>query len=348
MVRRPALTPSLSPGRGRIFGSALTIPRPHSLFAALWVTQSRVQCPRPSSPREVSCGWFWCYLEEGCERCAADRRQGTSQKVTMKENSVRLWLRKGCGVLVVNALLLGMLGAPEATRAENTRHTDGRGTVKLVIPAPGGGAVAKGREGAEEFLVAHQSEFKLPGDLANLEWVSKHESLLGTHYRYRQMLNAVPVDGADVVVSVGRDSGEVYQAYNNTYPVEVTPAAPGKVMGEEAALDAAWQHLRVHGPLLGEAQAGLVYLPEKGGFRLAYKTYVPVAAPKGYWEHRIDAVTGEVLGVRDTAINESKRARQLPDFGAYSGAVWSREEARRQWELARRRRGRARAFGRIR
>ena len=71
MVKRLALTPALSPthslaltpdpspnrigrgepGRGRIFGSALTIPRLHGLFAPLSVTQSRVQCPGPLSPR---------------------------------------------------------------------------------------------------------------------------------------------------------------------------------------------------------------------------------------------------------------------------------------------------------
>ena len=57
----PSPLPS-PPRRGRIFGSALTIPRPHSLFAALWVTQSRVQWAL--SPEErVNRGWPWCYLE---------------------------------------------------------------------------------------------------------------------------------------------------------------------------------------------------------------------------------------------------------------------------------------------
>jgi hypothetical protein len=230
----------------------------------------------------------------------------------------------------LNLAGLAGLGALASPPLESTHHTDERGTLKLIFPQPGLAPVAPGRLGADNFLRAHARAFALPADLSNLELVTARESLLGTHYRYRQMLNGIPVDGADAVVSVAKDGGEVYQAYNNTYPVTQAPAPPGSLIGESAALDSAWNHLRVHGRPLGAPKAELVYRPIKGGFQLAYKTYVPVEAPFGYWEHRVDALTGAILSVRDTAINESKAARQLPDFAAYTGPVWPRTEATSQ------------------
>ncbi len=221
---------------------------------------------------------------------------------------------------------------PEALKS--TAHLDGRSTLKLVFPAPSTLAMSKGSAGAEEFLRAHAAEFKLPADLSNLELVNSRESLLGTHYRYRQLLNGIPVEGADIIVSIRRDSGEVYQAYNNTYPASAFSAKVLPALTKSSAEDAAWNHLRVHGKLLESLHSELVYLPEKGGFILAYKTYTPVEAPFGYWEHRVDATTGQILSVRDTAVNESRKSMTLPDFASYTGPVWSKAKTVSDWESA--------------
>ena len=234
-------------------------------------------------------------------------------------------------------LALGWVAEYDIATAEqplaNTFHSDGRDTPKLVFVPAGKEPVAKGRLEADHFLQTRQVEFKLPADLSNLELVSARESLLGTHYRYRQMLNGLPVEGAELVVSIRRDSGGVYQAYNNTWPVAAAPAAPKAMIGDDGALDAAWNHLRVHGKLLGGLRSQLVYLPENGGFQLIYKTLVATEAPFGYWEHRIDAMTGAVVAARDTAVDLTKTPGRLPDFGAYGGPVWSRSEAVNQWKL---------------
>jgi hypothetical protein len=217
---------------------------------------------------------------------------------------------------------------------EGTRHTDGRGTPKLILPLPGATRAATGRQAADAFVAAYQGDFKLAAGVSTLELVVARESLLGTHYRYRQVLNGVPIEGADLVVSVAREDGQVYQAYNNTYPIDAAPVYPKALVGTSAALDVAWNHLRVHGRLLGQPRADLVYVPGKGGFRLVYKTLVAVEAPFGYWEHQIDASSGEVVAVRDSVVCGNKQGRELPKFAAYAGAVWSRAQTTQEFQAA--------------
>ena len=229
-------------------------------------------------------------------------------------------------------LVLSAAVADAGPFVSDTAHEDGRGIPKLVFPGPGGAPAANGRQAADAFVKANGRAFKVSTAAVDLELVATRESLLGTHYRYQQMLNGVPVDGADLVVSVSRRSGQVCQAYNNTFPVTKKPALQKASVGKEAALDAAWKHLRVHGRLLGPEQAKLVYVPVRDGFRFVYKTLVAVEAPFGHWEHQIDAASGEVVSVRDTIIYRKGAPKALPDFSAYGGDVWPRSKTAAAFE----------------
>ena len=216
---------------------------------------------------------------------------------------------------------------------ENARHSDGRGTWKQMFPAaekiPGTGA-----EVAGNYLKIHADDFGIAASLADLELVSTQESLLGTHFRYRQMLNGLRVEAGDLIVSVRRDNGTVYEVYNNTFPVMTVPELPKTLIGPDAALDAAWNHLRVHGRLLDGTGAELIYVAGKGGFQLVYKTLVAVEEPFGYWEHYINAESGEVVSLRDTAVCGNKQGAPLPNFAAYAGTIWSRKDTTEAWKTA--------------
>ena len=236
-------------------------------------------------------------------------------------------------VAIAGSVATGNVAGTGKKFCAGTFHTDGRGTPRLAFPAQTGIPVAAGRQGADDYLRAHRDEYKLPADPSDLKLLSTRESLLGTHYRYQQMLNGVPVEGGGVVVSISRD-GEVYQVFNNAYPVDVPPAPVKTLIGEERALDVAWNHLRVHGRLLHGLRSELVYLPVGGGFRLAYKTLVAVEAPYGYWEHQIDAASGRVISVRDTAIHEGKGTVSPKDFATYAGPIKPRAEAVQEWQAA--------------
>lgn len=245
------------------------------------------------------------------------RCQGRSDPDSGKRTALK-------GIIIFLALVMTASAGPLVS---GTVHTDGRGTPKLLFPEADGVAAAGGRQAADDFLKARRGEFGVSPEASDLVFVAVRESLLGSHYRYRQRLNGVPVEGADLMVSVSRAGNRVYQAYNNTYPVAAKPEMPQALVGAEGALDAAWRHLRVHGRLLGPQRSELVYVPVRSGFRLVYKTLVAVEAPFGYWEHQIDAVSGEVVTVRDTVVYQKHKPRALPGFSAYAGEVWPRAKA---------------------
>ena len=222
------------------------------------------------------------------------------------------------------AVVLCMFLAAIEARADTvslsgTVHADHRTTPKLILPDDSAAQV----KSSEEYLQAHSARFKIPATLSNLERVSTRTSLLGTHAHYQQMLNGLPVEGAEIIVSRRKADGSVFQVYNNTYPIEAPVSAAKTTVGKEAALQAAWDHLRVHGQLRLPPEADLLYTPDGTGFRLIYKTLIIVNAPYGYWEHKIDAHSGDVLSVRRHEINEKYAPDDVPDFSAYDGPTSS-------------------------
>ena len=234
-------------------------------------------------------------------------------------------------LLLLGAFSLATPVRAEAVRLAGTRHDDYRQTAKLVLPD----AVAGQAKSATAYLQAQSALFGIPADLSNLELVDARQSLIGTHTRYRQMLNGLPVEGAEIIVSQRRSDGSVYQAYNNTYPATAAVPLAKNRLSPDAALQAAWNHLRVHGTLTALPKADLIYMPEKTGFRLVYKTLLCVTAPFGFWEHKIDAATGDVLSVRRHEINEKYAPEEVPDFAAYAGPLTSLPDELARFEAER-------------
>ena len=207
-------------------------------------------------------------------------------------------------------------------------HDDQRGTPRLLLgdvlqPEP---AFDPG-ETAENYLRSNAPLFRIAPDLSGLQLAGEQESLLGKHYRYRQTLGGIPVMDAEIVVSVSLPDRRVYMVYNNTYPVENAPERPRLALSGEDALDAAWNHLRVHGELLEAPAAELVYVPVGADFRLAYRTHVSTTAPFGYWEHLVDAATGKILRFRAREVDGVNAGRVRKDmFDTWFGPVDSRGE----------------------
>ncbi len=196
-------------------------------------------------------------------------------------------------------------------------HEDHRGTPRLEFPA----ASASKAGSADDYLTQNADRYQLPADLSNLTIVSTRESLVGVHTRYQQFLNGIPVEGGEIVVSQKKADGSVYQVYNNTYPVASSIPAAKTTISINAALTAAWNHLRVHGSLKAAPEAELIYIPEGTGFRLVYKTFIAVDAPNGYWEHKIDALSGEIISVKRKELSRKYGPDEIPDFSAYKGSI---------------------------
>ncbi|MEN8165766.1 MAG: hypothetical protein ABFS37_16675, partial [Acidobacteriota bacterium] len=237
--------------------------------------------------------------------------------------------------LVLVVVLLTVAGPLVGNAAEvafqDRYHTDHRTTPKLVffpeVEARGSGdAESVGRA----YLETYGELYQLPSAPADIRLWRVRESLLGTHLRFQQDLHGFPVEGAEIIVSVGHDL-RVSKVYNNTYPVIERPVMPEQIISGDIAVDIAWHHLKVHGEILDMTPtAELVWVPEGLGFRLIHLTQVNVTEPFGRWQHSIDAVTGEILSVRRTEI--SKVPQEMPDFAGYDGPVHDRGQAVARFE----------------
>lgn len=229
---------------------------------------------------------------------------------------------------LLGALLLAPALGRGASALPDTRHEDWRGTPRLqcepVWAAPAG---LGGVELARAFLAERAAAYGLQPDQADLALVRVQESLLGTHYHFAQTLAELPVAHGEVIVSIAKADGRVYQAYNNYYPLRSRPALPAH-LDEDAAYELAWQALRAQGELLSSPAARLEWQAESGEPRLVWQLSLELEAPYGHWAVALDAVTGELLDIADSRLyrvpDEFTTASPAERIGALTGPTGDR------------------------
>ncbi|WP_224367428.1 hypothetical protein [Hyalangium versicolor] len=150
--------------------------------------------------------------------------------------------------------------------------------------------------------------FGLPAGLENLVLVQVKESLLGKHYHYQQMLLDLPVDGAEIVVSIGKD-GRLLQIYNTSRHVneDMADDAVNQLhlkakLPSESALDRAWANMRVQNPLVDVPTSEQVWVPVKDGFQLSYKVSIAAQMPTGGFVQYINAQDGSLIDSYSTSL----------------------------------------------
>ncbi len=232
-----------------------------------------------------------------------------------------------CTGLVV--LLLASSSAPAQVGLIETYHEDGRGTVRLRSQEDWTDPVGRvGEDLARAYLAAHARDFGLSPGLEDLVLTHTQESLLGTHYTYQQTLQGIAVENAAVTVSIAHIDKRVYQVFNSYLPLSPMGSAPAAMIGEETALEAAWQHLRVQGGLTAEPRVDLAWATPGGELRLEYIALIDVTVPYGAWEVRVDAETGAVRSARDARIyrvsNEFSNATLAERLAGHDGPVADR------------------------
>lgn len=214
----------------------------------------------------------------------------------------------------------------------DTRHQDHRSTLKIAIEPQWHDFTGATPEGAARaFLADRAGDFGLPADLGNLVVTDVRESLIARHITFQQMLAGVPVEGAEVIVSIAKGDGHVLRAFNNSYPVGRDVVTTSARIDVDAAYDAAWQYVRAHGELRSAPKARLVYTPEGADFRLNWLVDLDLLAPDGAFQARVDATTGAVVDLRDTRVERVKTAENsLPPaerVARYTGPLADRAEA---------------------
>ena len=108
----------------------------------------------------------------------------------------------------------------------------------------------------------------------NVRFTNKRESLLGTHYYFQQFLGKVPVDKAEIIVTIAKDGHTISQVFNSTFQttaalerraqLNIKPGISG-----DKAIDNAWNILQTRDQLTSAPRSELVYYVDaKGQFHL--------------------------------------------------------------------------------
>jgi len=213
---------------------------------------------------------------------------------------------------------------------DETHHTDHRTFAKIQFEPAWDSFQGGTPEGtARAYLENRAGRDGLPEDPSSFELVGSRESLLAHHVTFQQMIDGIPVQGGEIIVSVAKRDGRVLRTFNNRYPVGASAAfLPRSGIDREAAYDAAWQYLRAHGDLRSLPAAELVYTPEGSDFRLNWLVDLDLDGPDGAWRVRVDALSGQVVEVTDRR-DVRKREETTPEqrIGAHEGPLADRAQA---------------------
>ncbi len=220
-------------------------------------------------------------------------------------------------------IFLMTIGSLFAATAPDIYHTDHRASLVKVDFVDFSHLASKQftTQDALSYIQEHHQKYGLPADLLNLEYAYTKHSLLGSHHHFQQMISGVPVHMASIIVSVNH-KGQVYMVFNGTFPEgERDKQTFQPEFSPDEAMEIGWQDLKVHGDLILQPSSRMVYYPDGETFKLTYLVEIATHAPFGYWEQRIDAISGEVLDTRQTIISRKPFESQEDD---YRGPVWDR------------------------
>lgn len=161
---------------------------------------------------------------------------------------------------------------------------------------------------ATEVLRQNAEEYGLPANLNNLVLTKVQDSLLGKHYYYQQMLRGLPVDRAEIIVSIGKN-GDLLRIFNETKHMSELMEANAinqlfvqKRISTDDALNKAWGNMKVQHPLVAYPANQMVWVPTKDGVQLAHKIDIAAQMPTGGFVQYINAHNGELLDSYSTSL----------------------------------------------
>lgn len=188
---------------------------------------------------------------------------------------------------------------------------------------------------AEGVLRVHAARFGLPANLNNLVLVSVKESLTGKHYYYQQMLRGLPVDRAQIVVSIGKN-GDLQKIFNETRHISAKVEADAvnqlynkAQISDDEALDKGWKNMKVQHNLVNVPSSTLVWVPTKDGVQLARKVDIEAEMPTGGFVQYLNAHDGSLIDSYSTSLPRTNKGgeRSLAARAAAPGQMLDRHAA---------------------
>jgi zinc metalloprotease ZmpB len=188
---------------------------------------------------------------------------------------------------------------------------------------------------AEGVLKVHAARFGLPANLNNLVLVSVKESLTGKHHYYQQMLRGLPVDRAQIIVSIGKN-GDLQKIFNETRHISAKVEADAvnqlynkAQISDDEALDKGWKNMKVQHNLVNVPSSTLVWVPTKDGVQLARKVDIEAEMPTGGFVQYLNAHDGSLIDSYSTSLPRTNKGgeRSLAARAAAPGQMLDRHAA---------------------
>ncbi|WP_232429665.1 MULTISPECIES: M36 family metallopeptidase [unclassified Janthinobacterium] len=188
---------------------------------------------------------------------------------------------------------------------------------------------------AQTVLLRHAGTYGLPADLGNLVLTKVQESLTGKHYHYQQMLRGLPLDRAEIIVSI-RNDGQLNKIFNETKHISATVDANAvnqlyvqSQISADKALDKGWNNMKVQHPLVSTPSAELVWVATKDGVQLARKVQIEAQMPTGGFVQYLNAHNGELIDSYSTSLPRTNKGgeRSIAARGRLAGTQLDRVAA---------------------
>ncbi len=188
---------------------------------------------------------------------------------------------------------------------------------------------------AQDVLRQNAAYFGLPANLDNLTLVKVQESLTGKHYVYQQTLRGLPVDRAEIIVSLGKN-GELLKIFNETKHISATMDADAvnqlynkAKLSDDEALDKGWKNMKVKHALVAVPSTTMVWVPTKNGVQLAHKVTIAAQMPTGGYVQYLNAHDGSLIDSYSTSLPRTDKGgdRSLAARAAAPGQDLDRKEA---------------------
>ena len=151
---------------------------------------------------------------------------------------------------------------------------------------------------ARGFLRSHAALFRIAPEAKDLALMTTRRGLTGTHLRFQQRVDGLPVFDRQVVVTLSL-SGDRVRAVQLNHEAVAAPPVP-RPIGDAAALARARAQVGAPAEIMVPTVERGVDL-DHGAPRQAYR--VTVAAARATWEVGVDAATGAVVWTRDRNVN---------------------------------------------
>lgn len=188
---------------------------------------------------------------------------------------------------------------------------------------------------AQDVLRQYAAQYGLPSALDNLVLTQVKESLTGKHYHYQQMLRGLPVDRAEIVVSIGKN-GQLQKIFNETKHISAAVDADAvnqlynkAKLSNDQALDKGWTNMKVQHSLVGVPRAAMVWVRTKDGVQLAHKVSIEAQMPTGGFVQFLNAHNGALIDSYSTSLPRTDKsgARTIDARASLGGPTLDRQSA---------------------